>query len=218
VTWSIRIPHRDRGGPIGEVVECARETLDGDDRRVTEQIVWGALNRGKLRVGDLLDELEHAGPAGRREVLDRAREAIGLERSKDIDARDARNSGRRGGPMPAACAVCGRVGVAPGGGMLTSFAKRWHCREHEDQAGPGDMAPRDAGTIDANFQWHPPTAEVERQRAKEEAAKEARARDWEARQAEARAVRQVAERWAESAEPAFIAGYRVLPGGRVVDE
>jgi hypothetical protein len=62
------IPYRGEDDLIVEAIDAARETLTGDELRVTEQIVWDALDRGVTKVGDLLAEFESAGATGRRRL------------------------------------------------------------------------------------------------------------------------------------------------------
>ena len=75
----IRIPYQDEGDQILDAIDAARKTLDGDELRVTEQVVYDALSRGTTRVGGLLTELESAGSDGRRQLVDRARQSFGMK-------------------------------------------------------------------------------------------------------------------------------------------
>jgi hypothetical protein len=76
----IRVAYQDEGDQILDAIDAARKTLDGDELRVAEQIVWHALEqRGVTRVGDLLEELETASPAVRRQIVDRARQSLGMK-------------------------------------------------------------------------------------------------------------------------------------------
>ncbi len=144
--WGITIPHRSRDAFVTEVAIAADEVLSGEDRIVTRQLAHDAIERGVLRVGALLDELEAAGQAGRRQILDRARERAGLEgataredRIKFEAAQEVARRRHRPRPIPE-CPVCGRRPTGAGGmPVAVSPVRRWHCPDHVDQAEPGDM-------------------------------------------------------------------------------
>jgi hypothetical protein len=86
MSWQIRIPHRHRDEMIVSVVDTAGEALAGEEATVTRQLAFDALRRGTTRVGELLDELEAAGPEGRRALLDRARRGAGLPTTGEVEA------------------------------------------------------------------------------------------------------------------------------------
>jgi hypothetical protein len=147
--WEIRLPIRSRDEPLADVAHSARGIEDAQDRAVARTIAIDAAVHGGMRTaGELIDHLEAAGPAGRRPILDDAREAAGLERSEDIDSRERfeaiqRQVRRRAAnrPIPT-CAVCG-VHPTGAGGMPgeAPTVRKWHCPHHEHLAEPGDMDP-----------------------------------------------------------------------------
>ncbi len=85
----IRIPYRSPDALVADVIDCAREVLDGDELRVTEQVAFDALERGVRTVGGLLSELESAGTAGRHQILDKARVGVGMDTVADEEAHAA---------------------------------------------------------------------------------------------------------------------------------
>jgi hypothetical protein len=79
VNWHLQIPYRDRSAPLTDVADAARALSTHEERSVVRQLVLGEIVDGSATtVGQLLDKLEKAGPAGRRKVLDDARVKAGL--------------------------------------------------------------------------------------------------------------------------------------------
>lgn len=158
--WKIEIPFRDRSAPIHEVADCARETLEGEARAIAREIAFAALSRGNTRVGDLLDELDAAGPDGRRQILDQARERVGLESTVALDrSRELAQLTRWPPPPPpkpetiarVVCAYEGCTAIPETLGVpQTVNVKRWWCTDHRHLAPVGDMdEPRMRVPIDA---------------------------------------------------------------------
>lgn len=87
MTWQLRIPYRDRSEPIAAVGDLARN-LTGEDRAVARQLALDAAMNGMRTVGDLLDGMERASATERRQMLDRARERVGLPDTKTAEARE----------------------------------------------------------------------------------------------------------------------------------
>jgi hypothetical protein len=85
VSWQIQIPFRSREDPLVDLADAAR-VLGQDDERIARQIVLSAITDGTAATaGELIDQLEKASRERRRKMLDDAREAVGLERSEDVD-------------------------------------------------------------------------------------------------------------------------------------
>jgi hypothetical protein len=108
--WQIEVVYRGRDDSIAEVFEAAGE-LEGEAAAVARQVALGAVSRGITNAGDLMDEIEAATPAIRRELLNEARQAAGLdtvegeEWTRAQSARRVRSSGRDAqGRIEALCA------------------------------------------------------------------------------------------------------------------
>jgi hypothetical protein len=183
-TWRIRVLYRDRDDSLIDVIDAARHFTDPDERATIREIGMRAHLSGMHTAGELIDALAEMSGDGRRQILDDARERAGLESIADAEARDRRNSGPTAGPPIVQCATCGVFPTDAMGAIVPVYAKKWFCPEHEDEAEPGDMRPKDAGWIDAKFRWHPPEAEVQRQRAKDERERMAREQAAEGRLAQ----------------------------------
>lgn len=86
--WRIQIPFRDRSDPLIDVVDASRELSTDEDRAVVRQLVLGEITGGSAAtVGELLDKLEKAAPAERRQLLDAARVKAGLPDTGTVEAR-----------------------------------------------------------------------------------------------------------------------------------
>jgi hypothetical protein len=71
------------------VAEDARELPTVEDRAVVRQIVLDEIVGGSAKTaGELLDKLEAATTAERREMLDRAGVSAGLESTRSIEVRE----------------------------------------------------------------------------------------------------------------------------------
>ncbi len=152
MTWEIAVPYRGEDDWTLDVIPAAREVLEGDDLKVVEQVAYDAMVRGKTKIGDLLNELEAAGPDGRRRIVDKARVACGLDTLEDAAAHQRflqanaalRGTGRdAGGKSIQGCHApdCQAMPVDELGAPVPSAASRWFCSRHEDQAQPGDLDP-----------------------------------------------------------------------------
>jgi hypothetical protein len=130
------------------VISWARETLDGDELRVTERLVRQALERCVTRVGDLLEELEQVGPTGRRRLVDQARQSLGM---RTLGAEEADEAFKRNratmppseGPGFQVCAAenCNVYPLSELGVPIEVADRVWWCARHKDQAGPEDHLP-----------------------------------------------------------------------------
>jgi hypothetical protein len=234
VSWEIRIPYRSREDSLAEVGFAARQ-LDAEERAIVRALVLQAALGGCRTAGDLLDRVGHATVAERRLIYDDAREAAGLERSQDIDDRErfeeARAEALRRGVEPIqgliggelkGCAAegCKALPIDQNGHVVLAACRRWWCPEHGHLAEPGDELPDEDGVavLDANFRLLPSPREQRRMRETEAHERAERERQAAEKRAETEALRKIKERWGETADPIDIAGYRVRPGGRIVDE
>lgn len=131
---------------IVDVVDCARESGMTDmETEIVSSIVFDALGRGVTRVGGLLDELDQLGPAGRREVLDRARQEVGLPSTATVDAQAAAAAAPSiqvssaplrdmwGRPLQSCHEPgCGAFPQDQHGAVLGSNAVAWFCPAHRE--------------------------------------------------------------------------------------
>ena len=84
--WQLCIPYRSRSDPLTDVADAARELPTDEERAVVRQLVLDEIVGGSAAtVGELLDKLEKAGPAGRRKMLDDARAGAGLPTTGDVE-------------------------------------------------------------------------------------------------------------------------------------
>lgn len=224
--WEISVP---LGAPgerldLGAMADATRD-LPAEDAAVARQLaLMAACDPDIHTYGDLRRKLEAAGEAGRREVLDRAREGAGLPSASKVDADRAFRAAQpppspnalrdAQGRIEARCseAGCGRFEPHPAGisgaAALVS-CKRWYCEEHrtghetdlEPYTGPR-LTYGPGGIVDLDEQ------EREAKRARVEA--ESRRRQREARDAQARAD---GERYAELEEAAHRRFLSELPAG-----
>jgi hypothetical protein len=148
----LRFPVRSREDPLSALGDLAREALiDPTEREVVREVGLRLAADGAETVGDALDALEQAGPAGRRRLVDEARVAVGLP---DIETervhaqlkranaalrpgRDSQGRSIQQCPAPG----CGAVSSGRGGLPEPVADRRWWCVEHRDQAAPGDLDP-----------------------------------------------------------------------------
>jgi hypothetical protein len=223
--WVIRVPYWSRDDSLIDVAAEATN-LPNEDRRVVQHLVLEAHVAGDDRVGHLLDRLSAMKRQERRQVLDDAREACGLERSEDIDSREAFEHRNRTLPrgrdrLGRCFQVCHAEGctvhpVGPSGEWIPHPAARWFCEAHRDQAEPGDLDPPDdlePRINPATMQVLPSRAECERLEREQQRLREEDDRRNRARLAEAKAVASARERYAAEHPPEFPPGVmpRVLP-------
>jgi hypothetical protein len=151
--WTIRVPHRDSAEPLSVTAANAR-VLEGDERAIAREIALHArLELGLHTAGELLDHVGALEPHERRQLLDKARAAAGLEPIADVEGRErvevataaARRSMSGGGGFPT-CAdpECNAAPVRHGI-FYNPAVRRWWCPNHIDQAEPGDLEPRGSG-------------------------------------------------------------------------
>jgi hypothetical protein len=171
----------------------------GSDRQIARELLFAARLDGFETVGQLHDHIERMSCPERRQLLDRARERVGLATTEQVDQRRRFEVTNRNARLTAGqesewqiCAAdsCTAIPLDPTTGIpTTTKAKRWFCRAHRDQAQPGDLQPRPL-----RIRRAPSGALVEVDEA--ELAREATAEESRRRQREA----EVAERQTEAAE------------------
>jgi hypothetical protein len=209
--WSIQIPYRHRDDDIDEVAFAARALPDADDRAVLTELVVSARLDGCRSAGDLLDRIAGATAVQRRRMLDDAREAIGLERSEDIDRRErfemtqqmaARRSNGRdaSGAADAGCAAegCNAMPLGSTGLPERVTDRLWWCPAHRHLAGPDDhLPPHDVTRIGPHFEEIPAPSIQRRMEAEDEQRRQEEEKRRRDRHAEAEATRRARERWIE---------------------
>jgi hypothetical protein len=210
VSWQIDIPFRDRSAPLTEVAECARALPNDEERTIVRSLVLGEITRGSAQsVGDLIDKVEQASPAERREMLDQARVKAGLPTTAEVEGRQrfeaacatARAQGAAQSPWQLCHAEgCSAAPVNHLGAPVPVDVIRWFCAAHIDQAARGDMEPRGSGLRIAPSGAIVPVDDPAEQ-AKQAAAAESRRRALEEEQAE-RAVEAEAKRRHDEARAA----------------
>ena len=219
MTRELRIPfqHPLSDDPILEVVSWARKSdLTADEQRIVKAIAVEALQRGTTRVADPFRELEEAGPAGGRRVVDRARQSLGMKTVSEEDAdRDfeMRNAGLRPGRVdgkaPQQCPHCSAVSSTPEGALRPTHEKRWHCDRHRHLAEPGDLDPPEDlyPRMDfATMQLLPSQAEEERERREwEHRVEELHKRD-EVKREERKRMAKLEAEWQAAHPPIFFQG------------
>jgi hypothetical protein len=223
-----RIAYQDEDDQILEAIHAARKTLDGDELRVTEQLVRQALEqRCVTRVGDLLKELEQVGPTGRRQLVDEARTSLGM---KTLDAEEAAEAFKRNratmppsdGPRFQVCAAenCNVYPLSELGVPIEVADRVWWCARHKDQAGPEDHLPPEPKYVLDFATMSPKAVGAERERLLEADRELVRkAAELEQRRREgAKALAEVRDRYADQAKPINIGGWLVDGKGRIVDD
>jgi hypothetical protein len=154
--WTFDLPYRDPDDSVVSIADAASEILDGEECTVATQLAFDALGRGTTKVGDLLEELDSAGPDGRRRFLDAARERAGLPSTSKVEATEAFEAANRSisssspprdssGRIEARCSAptCLRYAPDPSypGIAMKVHQRRWFCSEHQGLAEPGDDQP-----------------------------------------------------------------------------
>ena len=182
VSESFELPYRDEADMTIEVVDVAREVLEDDELRVVEQLAYDAMVRGVTTVGELLSEMEAAGPGGRRQIVDQARIACGLATLEDEAAHQRfleTNAAIRGTGRDSRARRSNSASIVPPSvrprrapcDRPRSAAR--HCDEHRPLAEEGDLDPPDdpMPRLDlATMQLLPSKAEEEKLRARTSAA------------------------------------------------
>ena len=149
----VRIPYRDRSQPLdGEALSLPDALPDARERRIATQILCDAMATGMRTVGDVIRTFERASPDERRQIVDRARTAAGMEtigREEAGRAFERRLAAPQEAPRDSAgqtaaiCSVDGCHGYLPHpnlpGEIALTSARRWTCEKHADQ---GDFAVR----------------------------------------------------------------------------
>jgi hypothetical protein len=83
--WTIHVPHRSRDDSLATVAGLARH-LPADERATARQLAVDArVELGLTTAGELLDHLGRLEPHQRRELLDSARERLGMSSTLDAD-------------------------------------------------------------------------------------------------------------------------------------
>jgi hypothetical protein len=152
--WRIDIPHR--GDPDQDLVEamadCREGIEDGEQRHVTRQLLLDYDT-----IGEVIDALGAATPEQRRDLLDGARERVGLPTTAQADfdrefaalqpprrGRQRNEAGEVIGPVCAEQDCVTQLLDPATGGPGRSRAKAWRCEVHRDghEADMQDWAPR----------------------------------------------------------------------------
>jgi hypothetical protein len=71
--FEVKIPYQSRSDPLDvEVLDLASKHLEGEERAVTEHLVWDAMTHPALKtVGDLLGKIEQASAEEGRAIASR---------------------------------------------------------------------------------------------------------------------------------------------------
>ena len=127
MTWEIKIPFQDRSQTIAEALGAGLDHTalePGEDRDVTTQIL---LRSSFGTMGELIDHIEALDADGRRELLDKARTAAGLDTVEDAEGHAAFISANRAA-------------------MLSRGSRpRFTDRPRDDARGPAPLVRRTAG-------------------------------------------------------------------------
>ena len=171
----------------------AREKLDGDERRIVRRVGLDLVVEHGSRietVGDALDLIAAAGPAGRREMVEAARVKVGLPTIADEQFRVRQEAINRGlkpqwGLAQCAYPTCGRWATTEFGALKPVDCKRWWCEEHAGNAEPGDFDPPEPRfVLNENFALVPVGEELERLQAEDRERRERWQREEEANRRE----------------------------------
>jgi hypothetical protein len=140
MSWRLNIPYHSLEEPLYEIGLSAQH-LEGEDGAVTRQFALDMMLHSDARtVADVVQLVEQAEPAQRREMLNRARTGAGLETVEDVEGRErfeAANQAllnRPPRPVPS-CAVCGANPTTSGGmpDLNVPVVRRWHCGAHSQR-------------------------------------------------------------------------------------
>ena len=153
MSWEINIPFQDRSQTIREAIEAhVDQALEGEDRDVALQLL---LTSGFKTVGELIDHVEALDADGRRDLLDEARTAAGLDTVEDAEAHarfEAANRALRTRPsydehgrrsVLCAEANCNAWPQGEQGEPLLVADRIWWCDRHRHLAGPEDHLPEE---------------------------------------------------------------------------
>jgi hypothetical protein len=219
MSWEIKIPYQSRDQSIREAIECQVDSaLPMDDRGVFWQIVWEV---GAESMGQLIDRLESLGPAGQRKVLDKARAAVGLKSTGEVDAdeeveRATEALRRRPRPGLQHCAAenCSALPMDEQGLFIEVSDRRWWCDRHRDQAGPDDhLPPEPKYAIDFSTMSEVAVGEeAERLQREERELQEKADERLRVKLREGEAIEQVRRRYEEDGPAVNVAGWMVRPG------
>jgi len=87
--WQISIPYRSRSDSLSDVAEAAHDLSTDEERAVVRHLALAEIVGGSATTaGELIDKLEKATPAERRQVLDDARGKAGLPDTETVEARE----------------------------------------------------------------------------------------------------------------------------------
>ncbi|MGA8926074.1 MAG: hypothetical protein WB462_07615 [Solirubrobacterales bacterium] len=228
--FPIRDPGDELGADFGEVVSeaVANGQLSQDEVPVIREIRRRfVIEEGVQTFGEALERLEGLGDPGRRQWLDAARVACGMESITAIEQRRAdlvfEGALARTWPPPPPqwsemqrCPECGAYPTKAGGAWTPVTVEKWWCDEHKHLAEEGDLEEHQEPYIGFNGSGAPIMSEREAARVRkwheEREAEEARAdelREEHARQ-EGEALDRVQERYDREAWVS-VAGQRVHP-------
>jgi hypothetical protein len=209
MSWRIRFAYNSREDPLDvHALELASRGLEDEDALVARQLALDFVtDRSMQTVGDALDHLERIGQQGRRELLNEARAACGLESTAAVDASRRLKAWQQGhahlvqrdegGCAYLTCAHpgCGAFPVDPTtGGQAPTNVRRWFCGAHRREAEPGDMQPWTPGISFAPGGGLQFDDDVEVERKRSELEEQRRAARREQRRAEREAEGEALER------------------------
>jgi hypothetical protein len=149
-----RFPVRNPDDPLEQVGDLTGEALtDPVEREVVREVALRLAADGAETIGDAVDALEQAGPAGRRRLVDEARVSLGMDTLADAetharwkrgnDALRLRPSRDSQGRIMQLCHApgCRAYPTDESGMPRPSVAKRWWCSQHAHLAAAGDFDP-----------------------------------------------------------------------------
>jgi hypothetical protein len=149
-SWSLKLPMRDPDEPldVDAITDLPQALEAGSDRQIARELLFAARLDGIETVGQLHDMIERLSGPERRQLLDRARERVGLDTTETIDARvrvevatrNARLAGSSESPWQI-CAepTCREIPINDLGAPIPVDVRRWWCRAHRGQSQPADM-------------------------------------------------------------------------------
>jgi hypothetical protein len=153
-SWSLKLPMRDPDEPldVDAITDLPAALETRSEQQIARELLLAArLDGGFQTVGEVHARIEAMSGAERRQLLDRFRRRVGLDSTEKIDARrqvemassSARLTAAKESPWQVCHGEgCGQIPINELGLPTTTEARRWFCRDHRDQAQPGDMQPR----------------------------------------------------------------------------
>ena len=236
----IRFPVRDADDELatdlGDVIRqaVADGQLTDTEASIAREIRTRLVLDGARTSEDALERLERLGPAGQRQWLDEARQAVGLASASELEQAKAdakwesawqslqppgpeRWSEWQGCPAQG----CRARPTNPSGALRPVSVNRWWCPRHEHLAGPSDLEEYEPPVVGFGLNGRPIYSEKEKARLKawheEREAEEARERELREEHArrKAEALADVSERYEREAT-INVLGVQCHPDGRIV--